>query len=99
MKVAFTGPGRFYSFNYPDAPDDISTGDFVYDPIGDFSVSSTVYLGFTWDPNNDSTEFLWSITLTFTSEFEGTYESTYTDNTVAPPIAEDATGTFRMIDQ
>ena len=99
VKIAFTEPGRFYSFDYPDAPDDIFAGDFGYGSIAYGNVITGFNLFLTWDPDNNSTEFLWTIALTFTSEFEGTYESTYIDNTVAPPIDDNTTGTFSIISE
>lgn len=73
--VAFSAAGRHATHTPGDAGlPGWYPGNYLYD-LDD--VADAVTLRLTWDPANSHNEFLWIVALTFSSETEGAYTSSY----------------------
>ena len=91
FKVAFTGPGRFYSFDDPDTPGEFP-GEFTWEHLDDDTDSGRLRIW--WDPD-DPDAYLFEAEMMFLEMDEGVFWSEYSEG---GEVLISSTGTFEFME-
>ena len=90
FKVAFTGPGRFYSFDDPNAPGEFP-GAFTWEHLDDDTDSGRLTI---WWDLNDPEAYLYEADMMFMGMHEGLFWSDYSESGESVSVG---TGTFEIM--
>ena len=89
FKVAFTGPGRFYSFDDPDTPGEFP-GEFTWEYLDDGTDAGRLTI---WWDLNDPDAYLWEAEMMFLEMDKGLVWSAYSES---GEVLRSGTGTFEI---